>query len=500
MLGSLALVGLSACTNSVTGHSKRVPPSSSAMTSTTSVLPEADVFTRQLERATFGVTADLRAQVSAAGGLSRWLDSQLDPGNLVPDKDSAALLSEIDSRFDTGSRSSFKAQDRSFARNAALETITGRTIMGAAFGADQLRQRVVGILSDLLHVSSAVQPEIFWICDYDQVLRDGAFGRFSDLLVAAARQPAMLSFLDQGTSRADGTNIPNENFAREVMELHTVGVDGGYDETDVVELAHVLSGWSMDRRSGAYLYRPEWHNPGPFETSGDILGWNPQNRDSGERLGEDALNYLAHHRSTARRLAHIFAKSLVSESIAADDDLVEESARIYLYNDTRIGPMVKHLLVDDRFATESTLMLRRPIDLVAHILRLTGSPKVSDLDTALPSLVGIMHVLGQVPYAWPAPNGFPTASAAWSNAGATISRWNAINTFVVTGTATTNEPTSSTPTDSPTEPLTKGGRSRGQRKGGSASHLGITLDPGSVGASGPDDLISVLCSPQHQVF
>lgn len=471
LLQSLAAVGASACTGGGLTH-----PRASGATSTTSTAGRAelgDPLRRRLERATFGVTPALLAAVDTAGGFEKWLEGQISgvPGDATAE--AGALLDEVESRLPPLATLRFDTkEERREATRLSLETITGRTVLGAAFGPDQLRSRMVAVLADLLHVSSSSQPELFGICDYDRVLREGAFGRFSDLLVASARHPAMLVFLDQASSRSDGGQVPNENYAREVMELHTIGVDGGYDEGDVRELAHVLSGWSVERQTRTFVFRPAWHDLGPLAAGGDILRWRPDPSQSGERVGVSVLEHLATRPAAAHRLAHRFARSFVSDTIAPDSPLVTEAAQVYLDHGTALGPLVAHLLTSEHFEREATLMLRPPLDLMAHTLRVAGgAPSAEDLGVALRALVGLMQVLGQVPYGWPAPNGYPTGSAAWSGAGAMIGRWNAM--------------------------ITLGGE-RDLARG--AEPLGIHLDPAALGAADPAGLVAALCGPEHQVY
>lgn len=472
LLQSVALVGLSACSDE--GARARSAPTAPSTTTgaapttvatTTTTIDPALVLERRLERATFGVTPALRAEVDAAGGFEPWLDAQLRPDELAA-PDGAWRLRAVDARMpELGDLRFDTTEEQRVASRLAVQTITGRTLLGAAWGPDQLRQRMVDLLADLLHVTSSEQPELFGVPDYDRVLRAGAFGRFADLLAATARHPAMLVFLDNGTSRADGGRIPNENYARELMELHTVGVDGGYDEADVVELAHVLSGWSVVRATRTYRFRPDWHDLGPLAAAGDVLGWRPT--APGERAGEEALEHLAHHPATARRLAHQLARRFVSEAIERDHPLVVEAAEVYLGADTALGPVVRHLLLSDHFAGAATLMVRRPIDLVAHVLRTTGAElRLGEgaIDQTLQSLLGLMRVLGQVPYGWPAPDGYPWSSAAWSNAGAMISRWNGMTTLAA------------------------------------AERFGIVVDPAVAGAADRAALVATLCGPAHQVF
>ncbi|HPU38176.1 MAG TPA: DUF1800 domain-containing protein [Microthrixaceae bacterium] len=468
LMQAAALIGLAACS------AERSTSAATRGGASTSVAPAGDSLTRRLERSTFGVTPELRAAVDTAGGFESWLDQQL--SDRVPTQDHVTKrLADVEARLPqiTGGRIR-SGPERAETTRLCVETITGRTVFGAAFGPDQLRQRVIDVLADLLHVTSSTQPEIFGVCAYDSVLRAGAFGRFSDVLLASARQPAMLAFLDQAASRADGGRAPNENYARELMELHTIGVDGGYDEQDVIELAHVLSGWTVDRHSNRFEYRAEWHALGPFRTGHDIVGWQPDTGEVGEAAGISVIEHLARHPSTARRLAHVFARRFISEQISREDELVREAAEVYTEHDTAIGPMLRHLLTSERFSTSATLMLRRPVDLVAHAFRVAGADAPpTQLDSDLALLVGVMNVLGHVPYGWPSPNGYPTSSAAWSNAGAMISRWNAMVTFVDPSPA---------------------------QRTGSADKGGLQLDPAALGAASPAELVAALCRPEHQVY
>ncbi len=467
LLQSVALCGVSACSfDRGTTGSDRVGEATKAQQAATEAVDRTASLMRRLERATFGVTSPLREQVDSPAAFERWLDSQLDGERGFTDADTLAYSDAVEALLGDHDFADLVPGDAGSAeladmRRRSVQTLVGRTVVGAAFGEDQLRQRVVDVLADLLHVSSSQSPEIFLVPDYDEVLREGAFGRFADLLATTARHPAMLVFLDQATSRADGGRTPNENYAREVMELHTVGVDGGYDEQDVVELAHVLTGWSIDRVTRSFTFRAGWHDLGSFATGGDILGWRPDATQTGEQAGAAAIEHLAKHPATARKIAHRFARHFVSESIAVDDDLVVEAAQVYTENDTALGPVVRHLLTSERFDGTATLMLRRPIDLLAHVLRVTGAR----LDPAEPErttrgMAGLLHVMGQLPYAWPAPNGYPFGSAAWSNPGAIISRWNAMITLA-----------------------------------GSE----IALSPDAIGAAGSEELVTLLCGPAHQL-
>ncbi|MCB0977713.1 MAG: DUF1800 domain-containing protein [Acidimicrobiales bacterium] len=465
LLQTIALAGIAAGCSSTEGASPRASGSSSTTRSGPGAGGGADSdadLRLRIERASFGVTPTLWKEVSSVG-FATWLDRQI----ASAPKQAEGSFAELDGAIDAilperpgGGR--LAKEDKAELRRASVGVLTARTVLGAAYAPDQLRQRMVDVLADRLHVSSSGVPELYFLPSYDRMLRENAFGRFADLLVEMASHPAMLLSLDNAASRADGTNRPNENFGRELMELHTVGVDGGYDETDVVEAAHVFSGWSLDRRTAEFTFKPEWHSLGPLAEGGDILGWKPKGR--GEADGKDFLEYLARHPATAERLVHLLARRFVSEEIAADHPLVKEAVDIYDEQDTRLGPVVAHLLTSDRFPAAATKMLRRPIDMVATTLRRAAAePKPDDVESIAGGLFGVLRVMGQVPYAWPAPDGYPTPSAAWSNAGAVISRWNSLITLAHDGVP------------------------------------GLALDPRRIDTSDRDQMLLTLCSPDLQL-
>ncbi|CAN5595636.1 DUF1800 domain-containing protein [soil metagenome] len=436
MLASIGLAGASACTR--VGGEHRATTGSTTSTTTTSA-PKVDpdsVLRRQLERATFGLTPTLWDHVSSIG-FERWLDDQLTaPDSLGGSIDDpyAAGFTLVDATIPTAAQiGGVPRQERQRFRPALMQGIGARVILRAALAPDQVRQRLVDTFADLLHVSSAEAPTIFGLDEYDRLLRTNVLGRFADLLAASATSTAMLSFLDNASSRADGGRHPNENFARELMELHTVGVDGGYAEGDVVEAAHVFSGWSVDRSGSHFEFRAPWHDLGRLASGGDILGWRPTG--DGEAAGRSLLDHLAHHPATARRIAHELARRFVSESLSPDDPIVERAAEVYLAQDTSIAAVVRELLTSPDFATRSTLMARRPIDLLATLVRRAApAPDPAQAVVLGQELVALSTALGQSPYGWPGPDGYIWASGAWTNAGALIARWNAVTT--VAGTLT----------------------------------------------------------------
>ncbi len=397
-------------------------PSPTTTTPTTTVVGNAGDPAAFLlaSRLSFGPSPELLAL--AEGGVDAYLADQLDPAAAEAPA-MADLFAAIDARGEdiaSTPPSDGGSQNR---RRAAVETTALRTTAGAAWSSRQLHALLVDFWSDHLHVSIGQQPELFFVPYYDaEVIRPHAMGSFTDMLLASARHAAMLTYLDQASSRADRDNVPNENYARELMELHTVGVDGGYDETDVLKAAHVLSGFSLVRKSREYTYRQAWHDLGPAAT-GDVLGYRPSG--AGERDGEDFLAHLAHLPATANHVCHRLAVRLVGDSVSPTDPVVADAAAAFTADDTSIASAVRSIVDSPAFA-DSTPIPRRPIDLVAAMLRMGSTPVTeSQLDDLLNPLGRTVRVLGQSPWAWPAPNGYPLPGRAWISPGAMVGRWNA---------------------------------------------------------------------------
>lgn len=396
-------------------------PATTTTTTTTPPPPTGDeaVLLHHARRLTFGPTAAVMADLRALG-TAAWIDAQLDWRSIDE--------SAIDPYLANYPRIAMTAaQIRAGAEPWRTKYDMGTAmIVRAVWGRRQLYELLCDFWTNHLNIdidhdaSSAFKPS-----DDRDVIRTHATGRFADMLVASAKSPAMLRYLDQASSRADGGRLPNENYAREVMELHTVGVGGGYDEADIKEVAYLLTGWSLtDPNTGTFTFRSAWHNMGPLATGGDVLGWRP-NGLTGQAAGESLLVYLARHPKTATRLAYKLAVRFIGEQVKPTDAVVANAAKAYSDNDTAIVPMVRSLLTSAEFLASAGRKVRRPIEYLAACMR--GAQLQFDPATA-PNLVwavsSTLGLLGQEPYSWPAPNGYPDANGKWLSAGSMVSRWN----------------------------------------------------------------------------
>ena len=250
-----------------------------------------------------------------------------------------------------------------------------------------------------------------------EAVRPFVLGRFADMLAAVERHPAMLFYLDNqqsiGPNSRAGQNRKrglNENLAREILELHTLGVGGGYTQSDVTSLARVITGWTFVGREGrlgepgTFVFNANAHEPG------DHIVLAKTYAQGGMGQGEAALNDLARHPSTAKHIAFKLARHFV-----ADDPppaLVERLAKIFKDRDGDLRAMAA-ALVDAPEAWVSPLTkMRSPFDFVMAARRaVTRQPMTEPGPT-----FGALNLMGQPMWQPPGPNGFPDIAAAWASA------------------------------------------------------------------------------------
>jgi len=208
----------------------------------------------------------------------------------------------------------------------------------------------------------------------------------------------------------------NENYARELMELHTLGVDGGYTQHDVVEVARCLSGWSIDRPDlgGAFIFRPDAHDAGEKVVLGNRIP-----AGHGLEDGERVLDILSRHPSTAHFIAKKLVVRLVSDS--APSALVGRAAQTFLDTDGDLAQVVRTIVTSPEFFSRAAYRakVKTPFEFVVSALRAMDAAP----DTT-PRLAGLIGRLGQPIYGRQTPDGWPDYSAAWMNAGALLNRVN----------------------------------------------------------------------------
>jgi uncharacterized protein (DUF1800 family) len=265
---------------------------------------------------------------------------------------------------------------------------------------------------------------VYYTTAYERdAIRPHALGKFYDLLVATAQSPAMLMYLDNWLSigphsQAAGKNGQsglNENYGREVMELHTLGVNGGYTQSDVTELARVLTGWTIAQPDdgGQFQFDPRRHDPGTKTVVGDKFF------EAGVDEGLQALNMLAHHPSTA----HFISKSIATRFVSDDppEELVDRMAAKFLSSDGDIREVLRTMLHSPEFWSPRAYgaKMKTPLELVVSTLRATGTNVISP-----ESLLQNLTAMGMPPYGMAVPTGYSLKSETWDNEGALLARIN----------------------------------------------------------------------------
>jgi len=293
-------------------------------------------------------------------------------------------------------------------RAEVLRQLRQAAILRAVYGANPLFERMCDFWSDHFNIYGQKEADA-WRKGRDQelVIRKHALGNFHEMLYASARSPAMLGYLDNELNRK---GAPNENYARELMELHTLGVDGGYTQHDIQEVARCFTGWTTENRflrpRGAFRYDPDRHDQGTKTVLGHEI------KSGGEEEGDRVLQIVVNHPSTGRHLARKLSMYFLGHR---DPAIEAEIATAYADSKGDIKRTIRPLFFSKKLI-EGPPLLKRPLDLVASSLRA--------LDGTTDGWVNIqdhLSKMGQQPYEWPMPDGFPIKTTAWS--GSMLPRW-----------------------------------------------------------------------------
>ena len=323
--------------------------------------------------------------------------------------------------------------------------ISQAKLLRAIYSDRQLDEVMTDFWFNHFNVFIGKGPDRYMINAYErEVIRPHALGKFKDILAATAKSPAMLFYLDnwqsvgpnselalygpqrrmtrrgrfqrprpqQGKNRPSGLN---ENYAREIMELHTLGVDGGYRQKDVTELAKVLTGWSIEQPQlgGGFRFNERAHEPGPKYILGRKIS------EHGEKEGEEMLDVLAHHPSTARFISRKLAMRFVSDN--PPQSLVDRMAETFQKKDGDIREVLRTLFHSPEFwaADAYRAKMKTPFEFVASAARASGA----DIQNALP-LVATLNRMGMPLYAMQPPTGYSMKAEAWVNSSALLNRMN----------------------------------------------------------------------------
>lgn len=376
----------------------------------------ADLARHVLRRAGYGPSSEALADVEAAGGPEAWLAQQLQPDQ-IDDAECEQILARLPNQAEPiwEVRHAIRSGDRSGWRQ--LTGVHTGHVIRAAWSRRQLLTVMEEFWANHFNVTVPSDDIEESRAHYQHVVRRHSLGRFEDLLIAVSLHPSMLTYLNNRDSDAEH---PNENQGRELLELHTVGIEAGYDERDVLDSARILTGLSVDHESGEFEYKPWRHWVGAVRVL-DFTDANPT-RTGGESVARAYLRHLARHPATARHLAVKLARHFVSDD--PPDGLVTDLAAEYLANDTRIVPVLRRLFDSAAFRASVGGKTARPFESMVATIRVLGiGPEETGVD-AETSLVWMADSMGQAPFGAPYPTGWVDVAAGWSSTAVTLNRWN----------------------------------------------------------------------------
>lgn len=409
-LGYTALAStLSACDGGSSSDDDSAPPEPTAG------IPPASREYTVLKRTSFGAHRDALQAIHTLG-VEAYLEQQLDYLHI----DDGDLETTIQALFPLTSHSPAQLIT-GFPDNIAevANQMIGATQYRQMFSKRQLFEVMVEFWSDHfnIHLLNGLGPTLKPEDDL-QVIRTHALGNFRDLLRASAHSPSMLFYLDNFFNLA---SAPNENYARELMELHTLGVDGGYTETDVKEVARCFTGWSIrfpDDTSGAYgtfVFVPAEH-----DNDAKTVLQNPIAAGGGQSDGEQVLDILAAHPSTAQFIATKLCRRFISDT--PDQATIDAVAAAFTQSSGDITTTLQALFATEAFRNSADLKFCRPTEYLSGLVRALAP------DTPYPTDNGQLFffaqsIMGQLPFYWPTPDGYPDEQSYWASTGGLLNRW-----------------------------------------------------------------------------
>jgi len=354
-------------------------------------------------------------------GAEKWIEEQLQPEK-IDDRLCDFRTKRFESVFlDPGTCYEFK-------REALRKDLCRYHLMRSVYSKRQLLESMVEFFSDHFNIYIEKGDCIYLKATDDRsVIRKNALGRFHDLVLASATSPAMLVYLDGQENKKDGPNgIPNENYARELLELHTLGVDGGYTQKDVYEAARCLTGWRLggESKRGTAFFDPGFHD----DEEKFVLGKKIP-AGGGQKDVEILVDIACNHPSTAKYIA----KKLVAHFVCEEPPpgLVKRVAKRFSDTGGQIKPMLREILYSNEFRASAGSKLKRPFQYVVSCMRATGADTMAG-DEVLEFLTR----MGHGPFQYPTPDGYPTEANPWL--GTLLWRWNFAFALCSNGIETAN--------------------------------------------------------------
>ena len=392
-----------------------------------------------LSRISFGPTRFEVERVSRLG-IRAYLDTQLSPETIadgfVEEKIAALKSMRLSAREllelypqpkQAVNQTMLPPMEMAGPRQVILELQLAR-LLRAVYSQRQLYEVMVDFWSNHFNIFAAKGADRWLSTPYDRdTIRPNALGKFRDLLLATAQSPAMLFYLDNWLSASPDSAgqrfAPNnrrrginENYARELMELHSLGVDGGYTQKDVQEVARCFTGWTIrqPRGEGGFYFEPRIHDGGEKIVLGTRIA-----AGGGVEDGLKVIDLLARHPSTAQFIATKLARRLVADD--PPKSLVGKAAAAFRQSDGDIPTMLRAIVESEEFFSPTAYRskIKKPLEYVASALRITGA------ETQIThQLLRYLGRVGEPLFLAQPPTGYPDSAASWISADMLLTRMN----------------------------------------------------------------------------
>jgi uncharacterized protein (DUF1800 family) len=453
--GALALVALAAlagCSGAASGGATAARPGTTDAAPRGAALAADRQIVHTLNRLTYGARPGDLERVRAVG-LSAWIERQLRP-QTIDDSANEHLLAELTTlrmpiadllreyprpdpklreMIASGTMTRAEMQERYPAekRPARIAAdLQAAKVVRAVTSERQLEEVMVDFWFNHFNVFANKGDVRWYVSAYErEAIRPYALAKFPDLVRATARHPAMLFYLDNWVSARHDFVVPagpnrgrktglNENYARELMELHTLGVDGGYTQRDVTEVARAFTGWTIDRPrvEGRFVFRPLMHDRDEKVVVGQRIP-----AGGGQDDGERVIEILTQHPSTARFVAAKLVRRFVSDT--PPPALVDRVAATYTSSGGDIPAMLRVIFASREFHGEdaSLAKIKKPFEFVASAVRALGGR--IDAQGGL-ALARASAEIGEPLYLAQPPTGYSDRAEVWVNSGALLARMN----------------------------------------------------------------------------
>jgi len=378
-------------------------------------LEEREQVVHAINRMAFGGRPGEIDEILKNGGWLSWVEQQLDPDNISDSK-----LDELVAERYLWTKMNLKQMQDKYPipengenQPTLRSELPQSVVLRAALSNRQFKEVMCEFWRNHFCIN---QPEgnapkrSYTAAHYEEhVIRKHAFGKFEQMLLASATHPGMLEYLDNYVSRKGAWN---ENYARELMELHTLGADRYYNEQDVLELSLTLTGWTFNGDSLAYYFRSDWHDGGGHKVLGKKM-------PSGKEGGEFALMMLARHPGTARYISEKLCRYLVNDN--PPKALVTKVTNTFKSSNGDLKKVYREIVLSEEFMSRLNYKakFKTPFEFTVSALRATGAD-MSNLATTTYNL----ETMGQPVYGCDDPTGFYDHAEAWLDAGVLTKRWN----------------------------------------------------------------------------